>query len=104
MDRWLQRLSVFTTRTVIALAVLTGVYAAAYLVVLDNRVYRHTGVDPTTKVNLYDVEPQYHFRSSAVKRTLGLAHRIDRALREGYWTTIRKADGSEWRNPAADAP
>ena len=81
----------------LALALLTG-YVGMYSVALDGKVYYAAGVDPTTGINRYRIESNFRFFDTTSAILFKPALRADRWVRNEYWNTVEKADGTKWRN------
>ncbi|MGQ0633485.1 MAG: hypothetical protein ACT4QC_02650 [Planctomycetaceae bacterium] len=86
-------------RAAAAPALALMVYFGAYLLMLERKVYSPIGTDQATGQNLFDVEPWYRIRTPQLENVLAPAHRLDRAIRREYWTTIEHSSGRRWKNP-----
>lgn len=81
---------------------LITVYFGLYAVLLERKVYRPTGVWPSTGQNLFAIEPNYRIEHAGLRATLIPAHQLDRAVRREFWTTIETSGGIRWKNPTAN--
>ncbi len=79
--------------------VLLLVYVGAYFALLEGKVYRLVGSDPSTRINRFEIEPQYRVGGDTTKSVLAPAHWIDCGVRREYWDTIEKKNGTKWKNP-----
>jgi hypothetical protein len=83
----------------LAISIALAIYIGVYLFVAEPKVYRQTGIDPTTGQNLFHVKPRYATDSSTLEIVFAPAHRLDRLIRRERWTTIEHSSGRKWKNP-----
>ena len=89
----------YTGYAMCAVLALLAIYFGSYLCLLERKVYWPDGVDPATGNNRFYIEPKYRFDSDRLPFAMLPAHRVDRRLRETFWTTIDHSDGRRWKNP-----